>query len=261
MNKKRLVALAATLVMGVQTVAMPLLANAEASATYITNSDFKDCAVGGAKGDGYYGLNIIMDGSPWLSKGSASVCYETYRRDTERGVNYCNFYSNSDKSGSDDGAGSRYIYQRDTTTTFEQTYGHMKFDVRWNSGAVNMMAGSFSDPTSNTDYVGQTLTIGDGAIKAYDGTQQKTIAQIQAGKWYTVDMVCNNALQEWDIKITDIATGKNIGAGEGFMYQDSRCPEIRIWCFGYIRGKKYDYDLTNVTIEKSTDKKSPYKIF
>ena len=216
---------------------------------------------GGAVGDGYYGLNIILDGAPWLSKGSASKHYETYRRDEKRGVNYCNFWSNSDKTVSNDGAGSMYIYQRDTTTTFQQTYGHMKFDIRWNDGAINLMAGSFTDPTSNTDYIAQQLTIGDGAIKAYDGTQQKQVAQIKAGKWYTVDLVCSNALQEWDIKVTDIETGKTIGAGEGFLYKDLNCEMVRIWCFGYIRGKTYDYDLTNVTIEKFTDKEKPIKLF
>ena len=65
-------------------------------------SDFNDVSIGGAKGTGYYGLGIIMDGSPWLSKGSASVHYQTFYHDDQRNVNYCNFWSNSDKTGSGD---------------------------------------------------------------------------------------------------------------------------------------------------------------
>lgn len=63
-------------------------------------------------GTGCICLGIIMDGSPWLSKGSASVHYQTFYHDDQRNVNYCNFWSNSDKTGSGDGAGSMYFYNR-----------------------------------------------------------------------------------------------------------------------------------------------------
>ncbi|MDD6483815.1 MAG: hypothetical protein PUF72_04465 [Clostridiales bacterium] len=255
----KLISVISALVLTAGAVLAPAVANAEAHATYITNSDFSDCAVGGAKGLGYYGLGIITDGSPWLIKGSASVHYQTFMHDDERNVNYCNMYSNSDKTGSGDGAGSMYMYQRDITTTFEQNYGHMKFDVRWNSGAVSLMLGSFSDPTSNTDYIANTIKIGDGAITAMNGSQTKTIAQLQAGKWYTVEIVVCNALQEMDILVKD-ANGKTVGSGEDYSYQQKECDKVRIWCFGYIRGSAYDYDLTNVTIENSMEKKDPFKI-
>lgn len=259
MKKISLISLAAALAVGAQAIMMPILANAEASATYIQNSDFKDCAVGGAVGDGYYGLNIIMDGGPWLTKGSASVHYETYSRDDERKVNYCNFYSNSDKSGSGDGAGSMYVYQRDTTTTFAQTYGHCKFDIRMNEGKMQLMLGSFSDPTSNTDYIANTITFDTSSIKAMNGGQSKTIASIKSGEWYTVDIAIDNQFQEVDITVAD-KSGKIIGQGEDLVYQQSACTAVKIWCFGYIRGNTYNYDLTNVTIEKSTDKTNPYQI-
>ena len=255
---RRLISILSALAIGASVMMIPAVANAEVSATYITNSDFSDCAVGGAKGLGYYGLGIIKDGSPWLSKGSANEHYETFMYDEERKVNYCNMYSTSNKSGSD-GAGSMYMYQRDLTSNFSQTWGHMKFDLRWNSGAFNLMFGSFSDPTSNTNYLANTIRIGDGQITAKDGSQTKTIAQIQSGEWYTVDIVTCNPLQEVDIIVRD-SKGKAIGSGEDLSFEQRECDKVRIWCFGYIRSNAYDYDLTNVTIEKSDDKKDPFAI-
>lgn len=259
MKKTKLISVIAALAMGAQAIMMPILANAEASATYIQNSDFKDCAVGGAVGDGYYGLGIIMDGGPWLSKGSASVHYQTYSRDTERGVNYCNFYSNSDKTGSGDGAGSMYVYQRDTTSNFQQTFGHCKFDIRVNEGKFALMLGSFSDPTSNTNYMANTITFDTNTIQAKSGSQSKNIASIKAGEWYTVEIVAKNAIQEVDITVKDMS-GKTIGQAEGLAYEQKQCDAVKIWCFGYIRGNMYNYDLTNVTIDKSTDAKDPFQI-
>ena len=96
--KKKLLSIAAACVLGVQAIAMPMIANAEQGTHYVEKSDFNDVSIGGAKGTGYYGLGIIMDGSPWLSKGSASVHYQTFYHDDQRNVNYCNFWSNSDKT-------------------------------------------------------------------------------------------------------------------------------------------------------------------
>ena len=95
--KKKLLSIAAACVLGVQAIAMPMIANAEQGTHYVEKSDFNDVSIGGAKGTGYYGLGIIMDGSPWLSKGSASVHYQTFYHDDQRNVNYCNFWSNSDR--------------------------------------------------------------------------------------------------------------------------------------------------------------------
>ncbi len=259
MNKK-LVAILSTAVLAVQAVAVPVIANAEASATYIEDSCYTDCSIGGNKKLGYYGLNIIMDGSPWLSKGSASKHYETYLHDDERDVDYCNFYSNSDKSGSNDGAGSMYIYQRDTTSNFQQTYGYCQFDIRVNEGLMQLQIGSFSDPTSNTNYKANTITFTPTSITAQDGSKGFTLASITKGKWYTVKMVAKNKLQEIDFSVTDVATGKIIGEYEGAAYAEDLCTAIKIWCFGYSRGNTYDYDMTHVTISKSTDEKCPYSV-
>ena len=87
--KKKLLSIAAACVLGVQAIAMPMIANAEQGTHYVEKSDFNDVSIGGAKGTGYYGLGIIMDGSPWLSKGSASVHYQTFYHDDQRNVNYC----------------------------------------------------------------------------------------------------------------------------------------------------------------------------
>lgn len=257
---KRLVSVLAAAVMSVQAAALPITANAEASATYISNSDFTDCAVGGATGQGIYGLNIIQDGGPWLTKGSANEHYETYYYDEENKVNYCNMYSNSDKSGTGDGAGSMYMYQRDTTTTFAQTYGYCQFDLRVNSGKAQLQLGSFTDPTSSTNYLAQTITFDTSSITAYDGTKSVGLASIKPGQWYTVKIVVDNVLQSTSISVTDKKSGKVIGSVSDASYQQNECDKVRIWCFGYIRGNAYNYDLTNVTIDKTTDKTNPFKI-
>ena len=54
-------------------------------------------------------------------KGSASVHYQTFYHDDQRNVNYCNFWSNSDKTGSGDGAGSMYFYNRNLAKTMGLT--------------------------------------------------------------------------------------------------------------------------------------------
>lgn len=258
--KRKLISLISCSVIAVQAIAVPIIANAEASVQYINDSCFADCAIGGNKNLGYYGLNIIMDGSPWLSKGSASKHFETYMHDDERDVDYCNFYTNSDKTGSNDGAGSFYMYQRDLTSNFKQTYGYCQFDIRMKEGLMNLMIGSFSDPTSHTDYLANTLTFTPTSITAQDGSKNVSLANITANKWYTVKIVTNNKLQEVSISVTDTATGKVIGTMEGGSYQQSECTEVRIWCFGYRRGFTYEYDMTHVTIDKSVDDKCPYSI-
>ncbi|MGN0183039.1 MAG: hypothetical protein ACI4DP_11645 [Candidatus Ornithomonoglobus sp.] len=257
MNKK-IVSVFAAAVVALQAAVMPIIANAEASATYITDSDFTDCAVGGAVGKPLYGLSIILDGAPWLSKGSASEHYETFYHDDENDVNYCNMYSNSDKTGTGDGAGSMYMYQRDTTSNFSQTYGYCQFDLRMNSGKFELSYGSFSDPTSNTDYKANSLTIDTSTITAYDGSRQVTVASIKPGQWYTIKIVVDNVLQSTSISVTDKKTGKVIGTLDDASYWQGECKKVCIWCFGYIRGNAYDYDLTNVTIAKTDGSTNPY---
>ena len=253
MNKK-IVSVFASAVLAIQAAAMPIIANAEAHATYVTDSDFMDCAVGGAVGKPLYGMGIIMDGSPWLSKGSASEHYQTFYHDDENDVNYCNRYSNGD------GAGSMYMYQRDTTSNFSQTFGYCQFDIRMNSGKFNLMYGSFSDPTSNTNYVANTLTFDSSSITANDGSRQVSLASIKSGQWYTVKIMVDNVLQSSSISVTDKKTGKVIGMLEDAAYQQDQCTKVCIWCFGYIRGNAYDYDLTGVTIAKTDGKTNPYSV-
>ncbi len=257
--KKKLVAFLSCAVLAASAVSVPIIAHAEASATYITDSCFTDCAIGGNKKLGYYGLNIIMDGSPWLSKGSASKHYETYMHDDERDVDYCNFYSNSDKTPGD-GAGSMYVYQRDTTSNFAQTFGYCQFDVRMHEGVVQLMLGSFSDPTSNTNYLANSVRMTPTSIGIKDGGKDVTLANISPDKWYTVKININNKLQESYFSVTDVATGKIIGSYDGAAYQQEACTSVKIWCFGYIRGSMYNYDLTHVTIGKTTDAVNPYSV-
>lgn len=258
MNKK-LISIFAAATMALQGAVMPIIANAEASATYITNSDFLDCAVGGAVGKPLYGMGIILDGSPWLSKGSASEHYQTLYYDEESKINYCNMYSNSDKTPGD-GAGSMYMYQRDTTSNFQQTFGYCQFDIRMNSGSFQLSFGSFSDPTSNTNYKANTLTFTTSGITCNDGSRAVSLASIKAEQWYTVKIMVNNVLQSTSISVTDKKTGKVVGLLEDAAYQEDACTKVCIWCFGYIRGNAYNYDLTNVTIDKSTDKTNPYSV-
>lgn len=250
--KKRLVSIFAVAAMCVQAAAMPILANAEASATYITNSDFSDCAVGGAE-KGYYGLNIIKDGGPWLSKGSASNHGETFLHDDVRNVNYCEMYSNSEKAGAF-GAGSMYMYQRDTTANYTKEYGLCEFDVRMHSGAFQMFFGDFTDATSNTNYIAGSLKFEQTGIKAGSVSGESSVATIAPETWYHVKVIVNNKFQEYSVKVTDMS-GKTIGTIEDVAYVQSQASGIRTWCFGYIKGVgPYRYDLTNVTIAKSSEK-------
>ena len=250
--KKKLVSIIALAAMCVQAAAMPILANAEASATYITNSDFSDCAVGGAE-KGYYGLNIIEDGSPWLSKGSSDRHGETFLHDDKRNVNYCELYSCCEKAGAY-GAGSFYMYQRDTTANYTKEYGMCEFDIRMHDGVMKLMFGDFTDPTSNTNYIAGTLDFDTSTISAANKGSSTIAASIKPDEWYHVKIVVNNIFQEYSVKITDMS-GKVIGTAENCGYVQSQATGIRIWCFGYVKNAgPYRYDLTNVTIAKGSEK-------
>ncbi len=248
--KSRLVALLTMAVMSVSAIAAPTVANAEASATYITNSDFSDCAVGGAKGLNYYGLNILLDGSPWLKKGSSDIQAETWLYDEATGRNYCNFYANCEKQGAF-GAGSYYVYQRDTTANYTKEYGLCEFMIRMNGGNMSMMMGDFTDATSNTDYIAGQIDFSGSSIKAANGSSSVNVASITEGKWYRVRIVVNNLLQEYSVSVTDEESGKVVGSVEGAGYVQKQATGIRTYCFGYIKNAgSLDFDLTDVTIEK-----------
>lgn len=249
--KKRLVSILAVAAMCVQAAAMPILANAEASATYITNSDFSDCAVGGAE-KGYYGLNIIEDGGPWLSKGSSDRHGETFLRDEQRGVNYCEMYSICEKQGAY-GAGSFYMYQRDTTANYTKEYGMCEFDVRMHNGSFRLMFGDFTDATSNTNYIAGSMDFDTSALNVANKGSSVLAASIEPEKWYHVKIIVNNIFQEYSVKVTDV-NGKVLGTAENMGYVQSQASGIRTWCFGYIKNAgPYRYDLTNVTIAKSSE--------
>ena len=69
----------------------------------------------------------------------------------------------------------------------------------------------------------------------------------------------NNVLKSVSMSVTDM-DGKVIGSLTDAAYQQSDCDKVRIWCFGYLRGNAYDYDLTNVTIQNSTDSTNPFSL-
>ena len=264
--KKKLMAIIAAGVLAVQVIAVPMLANAEETVKYVENSDYTDCAIGGNTGQGYHGLGIILDGSPWLSKGSASVHYQTYLYDDVRKVNYCNFYSNSDKTGSGDGAGSMYVYNRNQSTVNQMgPYGLVEFDLRVHSDSqkFNFRMGWFDDPTSGSfdasKTVALTVEFSPDTIIATNGPRTENVASITPEKWYKVRVTVNNKFEEYSISITDVETGKVVGQLEEASYsvsQPADCAGIKISCWGYMRGNTYNYDMTNVTIARSDTKYS-----
>ena len=269
--KKRLISIIAAGILGVQALAVPMLVNAEESVTYVNGSDFSDVAIGGLSksgpnGAGYYGLGIILDGSPWLSKGSASVHYQTYSYDETRKVNYVNMYSNSDKTGSGDGAGSMYMYNRNLTNGNQMgPYGLVEFDVRIkpDSQDFNFMMGWFEDPTSGSFNasrdVALTLRFGPNGVTASNGSGTTNLATLSTDKWYKVRVTLDNKFEEYSVIVTDIEKGSPVGSLEAAAYSASKPAElfgIKTTCWGYIRGNAYNYDMTNVTIARADKKYS-----
>ncbi len=259
--KKRILSVVAAGLLAVQALAMPMMASAEESVSYVNKSDFNDVSIGGAKGTGYHGLGIIIDGSPWLSKGSASKHYQTFMYDDARKVNYVNMWTNSDKTGSGDGAGSMYMYNRNLSALNQMgPYGLAEFDVRVHedSQLFNFMMGWFEDPTSNgfnsaTDCA-FNMTFGPESIDATNGPQTARVCEIKPNKWYKVRVTLNNPLEEYNIVVTDAETGAAVGKVEAAAWKasiPSGISGIKTTCWGYIRGNTYNYDLTNVTIARS----------
>ncbi len=247
---KRVVAAAAACIMSLSSMA--LFAYAEETAHYIEGSDFSDCAMGGAENP-IYGTGIALDGNPWLTKGSAQRHYQTFLHDDERDVNYVRMYSNSDKSGSNDGAGSMYMYQRVTGSDFTKYYGMCEFDVRLRAGTWELNFGDFTDPTKGYDNLAGAVVFDNAEIiKAKTLNGEKEICRVEPNTWYRVRVTVNNRLQEFAVGVYDMS-GKQIGLGEELIYTNANTEGIRTWCFSYVRGSKYYYDLTNVTIAKNTD--------
>ncbi len=261
--KKKLISFIAAGILAVQALAVPMMVNAEESRSYVDHSDFNDVSIGGAKGTGYHGLGIIIDGSPWLSKGSASVHYQTFSYDAERKVNYCNFWTNSDKTGSGDGAGSMYFYNRNLTNGNQMgPYGLVEFDVRMKADSqdFNFMMGWFEDPTSGGFNAATTVPINIrfslNGITCNDGVRTANLATIAPDQWYKVRVTIDNNLEEYYAVITDMS-GKVVGQLDGGAYACSKPKDIfgiKTTCWGYIRGNTYNYDMTNVTIAKSDTK-------
>ncbi|MDY3972496.1 MAG: hypothetical protein SOZ28_07310 [Clostridia bacterium] len=262
--KKKLISIIAAGILGVQALAVPMMASAEESKAYVNKSDFNDVSIGGAKGTGYHGLGIIIDGSPWLSKGSASVHYQTFSYDEQRKVNYCNFWTNSDKTGSGDGAGSMYFYNRNLSAVNQMgPYGLVEYDIRIkpDSQDFNFMMGWFEDPTSSgfnaaTD-VALTIRFGPNGVTANNGIRTANLATLATDKWYKVRVTIDNNLEEYNAVITDIDTGKTVGSLEAAAYSSSKpaaLTGIKTTCWGYIRNNTYNFDMTNVTIARSDTK-------
>lgn len=260
--KNKLISVIAAGIIGMQALVVPMMVNAEEGVQYVNKSDFNDVSIGGAKGTGYHGLGIIMDGSPWLSKGSASIHYQTFSYDDVRKVNYCNFWTNSDKTGGNDGAGSMYVYNRNLSQTMGP-YGLAEFDVRIKADSqdFNFMMGWFEDPTSNGFNAGtdtaMSIRFSLNGVTATNGPRTENLATLTADKWYKVRVTLDNNLEEYSVNITDIDTNKVIGSLEEGAFTASIPKDItgiKTTCWGYIRGNTYNYDLTNITIGKSDTK-------
>lgn len=258
---KKIVSVIAAGILAVQALALPMMVSAEESVTYVNHSDFNDVAIGGAKGTGYHGLGIIIDGSPWLSKGSASVHYQTFSYDDARKVNYVNMWSNSDKTGSGDGAGSMYLYNRNLSAVNQMgPYGLAEFEIRIHedSQSFGFMMGWFEDPTSGgfnaaSDCAFNMTFTQDGVVST-NGSQTSNVAELKPEKWYKVRVTLSNPLEEYNVVITDVETGKEVGSLKEAAWRasiPSGVTGIKTTCWNYNRGNTYNYDLTNVTISRA----------
>lgn len=252
MNKK-IISLLAAAVLSIQAIMIPVVANAEAAVTkgdiFIHESDFSEFAEMGGIIDG---VNVIPgSGSPdsWLTKGSAGTQSAIFRK-TDEG-NYANFKSDSVKNGTA-GEGSWYWYNR-TNNGHIVDKGFMKFDIRMNSGNIELVLGSFTDPTKGMSpaAIDIDFNTSSGQITAAStGGRVERVCSLETGKWYTVQIDIDMKLQEYDVTVTD-ADGKEVGKVEEVVFVDTSCTEIKTKCFAYIRKENgHDFDLTNVTIAR-----------
>lgn len=249
--KKKAVSLIMSLALAASAIAsIPALVGAEAYVNqeeiYVNNSDFTDVSAG------VPGLQITIDGQPWLFKGSAGVHTETYM--SEKDMNYVNFKSDSKKAGVD-GEGSWYFYNRNEKKPMAE-YGFTKFDIRLQSGIVNLDMGDFTDPTKgNANLAAEVIfDASTGSIKAKtvsDKMVDVVSSGIETGKWYTVQVDINAKLQEYTVTVTDPATGKELGKAEELVFVQKACEVIKTTCFSYVR-KTYghEFDLTNITVAR-----------
>lgn len=262
MNKK-LISLIAAVALSIQSLVIPMLANAEAAVTkgdiFIHESDFSEFAEMGGQIDG---MKVLPgSGSPdsWLFKGSSSQHAEIFRLDPENG-NYANFTSTSDKNGTA-GEGSWYWYNR-TNNGHIVDKGFMKFDIRMNKGNIELDLGEFTDPTKGVSPLGAQLTFsttaGQISASSSGGTKQR-VSELKAGEWYTVQIDLNVKLQEYAVTVWD-SEGNQIGKLEEIVFVESTCKEIKTKCFAYIRKENgHDFDLTNVTIARVAGELIPPK--
>lgn len=253
MNKK-IISLLAAAVLSIQAMAIPMVANAEAAVTkgdiFIHESDFSEFAEMGGIIDG---VRVIPgSGSPdsWLTKGSASGQSAIFRLDPENG-NYANFKSDSVKNGTA-GEGSWYWYNR-TNNGHIVDKGFMKFDIRMNSGNIELVLGGFTDPTKGMSPAAIDIdfnTTSGQITAASTGGRLERVCSLEKEKWYTVQIDINMGLQEYAVTVTD-ADGKEVGKVEEVVFVDTTCTEIKTKCFAYIRKENgHDFDLKNVTIAR-----------
>lgn len=248
MNKK-IISLIAAAALSVQSLVIPMVANAEAAVDkndiYVQESDFSEVAAGGLPG-----MALIADNAPWLWKGSSSEHYETFMNNEKDG-NYGNFKSTSDKNGTA-GEGSWYWYHRSNSKHIVDK-GFMKFDIRMNSGNIELNFGDFTDPTKGTtNLAGKVFfsSTGGQITASSSGGKTTRLCSMKAGEWYTVQIDINAKLQEYAVKVSD-ASGKEIGSAEEIAFVESACTEIKTQCFGYIRKENgHDFDLRNMTIAR-----------
>lgn len=262
MNKK-IISLLAAAVLSIQSLVVPMVANAEAAVTkgdiYIHESDFSEFAEMGGIIDG---VRVIPgSGTPdsWLTKGSAATQSAIFRLDPENG-NYANFKSDSVKNGTA-GEGSWYWYNR-TNNGHIVDKGYMKFDIRMNEGNIELTLGEFTDPTKGTSPCAARLffssTGGQITAQTTGGASQR-ICSIEKGKWYTVEIDINMGLGEYAVTVSD-ESGAELGKAEEIIFVEAACKEIKTKCFGYIRKENgHDFDLKNVTIARVAKELIPSK--
>lgn len=259
MNKK-ILSLIAAAALSVQSIAIPMIAHAEAAVDkndiYVQESDFSDVTEAGGLVFG----SIMMDNAPWLWKGSSAEHAEILMQEEGPHDKYGNFFSTSVKNGTA-GEGSWYFYHRSNSKHIVDK-GFMKFDIRMNKGNIELDMGDFTDPTKGVSHLAAQLLFSStsGQITAASsGGKTSRVAAIEAGKWYTVQIDINAKLQEYAVTVSD-DSGKEIGKVEEIPFVESACTEIKTQCFGYIRKENgHDFDLDNMTIARVAGELIPPK--
>ncbi len=240
--KKQLISLLAASVLAVQSLAVPMIANAEITALpYIKQTDFSDIAAAP-------GLPVRIDGNPWLYKGSASTTESTLQE--EDGQKYVHFYSDSVKAGNV-GEGSWYFYYRNQKNPITET-GWAKFDIRMNEGVIQFQSGTYTDPTkggdvsTNVEFNALTKKI---TATAANGKVHEIIGKMNTGEWYTALVKYDCANLEYTVTVTD--KDGNEFTTEPMSFVTSAAANPLIFVFAYQRKSgAHNFDLTNLSIGK-----------